>query len=241
VPNGEIFTTNIEKANQASGVASAQIRLLDSAGANTPGIWVPWSPFHKGSLDISSVGSMVGTVSLMASNAPQMPYNSFRLTVGGSATEDDVITVNINCGALTGGVITTTYTVGSGEDLDSITENLALAIRAAIQVALNNSNTINFNVTPSMLVVEYDDTGHTININWNHIDTPLDVVRTLSGGASVTVSVAAYDYGVGSAIPGCVATATGIIPFDCPATWLRAKVAGWSSGDITAMLQGNIP
>lgn len=244
VPNGEILRQNIGNPSQAQGVAESQILLLDDVAANDPGIWVPWSPFRNGSIEVSkSTGTaMVATISLMVSNAKLQPANSWQLTLGGTVTTGDVITVNINDGNFINGCIQAVYTVlVSDTTLDLVTTGLAAAINAAIATAIGKSNYLSFNLSPSLVYIASDSAAHTININWRSPLGSLTVSRTLSAGASETLAIAAYDYGEGQIVPGCALTALGIVAFDHPATWMKAKCTGYSAGVLSAIVQGNLP
>jgi hypothetical protein len=252
MPNGQIIRQNPPVPQNDGNNSYSQMLLLDAvqpAGGTDPGIWMPWLPFHKGSLevtsakDVNSTSTMSATITLMCSNAATQPPNAFQITLSSSITTGDVLTVTISCPALPNGQIVTNYTVLSTDTtLAILTASLAAAITAAIKVALQDTWTQDQNINAGNLYVTDVVGSHTININWLYPMPPIQVTVAKSGGASETIAVAPFDDGEGFAVgSSTTVTSIGNVVFDQPAAWIKAKCTSWVSGALTAIVVGVLP
>jgi hypothetical protein len=243
--NGQVNRAYPEVAGTIDGVGSRQLILLDAqSGGTSPGYWMPWAPFHKGSFEVT--GTFVGTVNMLISNAKDQPFNSYELTIGGTVHTGDIITVVVNSFAFLNGKVTVVYTVLSTDTtLAILTTSLIAAIDAAItaqanMVALGRS----VNLAASQIGAVAGTTTTTINVQWTYPFPPLTVTAAVTGaGATTTIASAPFDDGGGFAVTACTVTAPGNVQFDAIGTWIKADISAYSSdtGGITAIVQTSIP
>lgn len=247
MPNGQFLRQLPEVPQLAAGVASAHILLLDNVQANDVGKWVPWSPFSKGSFEIEAVGgSMSATIAMRLSNAATMPGNGSTVTVGGSATTGDVLTISLESPDFPNFNISASYTVVADDTLDTIATNLA----AALLVALNTVKAQEFaNGDPAQDSYQQAWSAASIQVTvssavisiFNQIPNFPDVavLTAVNSGATETLTVAQYDDGSGFDI--LTETSPGNTAFINAAAWVKAHCTNYSSGQLSALLVGAIP
>ena len=240
MPNGQVLLSNPEFPLSTEGTAVLQLLLLDKEDQVSPGYWMPWAPFHKGSFEVTN--TFTGTAKLKTSNAAECPPNIIQLTVGGTPHTGDILRVAIDCSSLYLGQLVATYTVINGDTLDTITAKLITAINAAIALQVNTVNdTQAVNLAASSILVESGG-SHLINIQYGYPLPPLTVTLSVTGPSHTTTLVGApYDNGDGFDVANCSLTAPGVVQFDACGTWIKAYVSAISDGEITAIVQGNIP
>lgn len=242
MPNGQILKSsrdNFSDISKQNGVAFAQYLLLDDVQAVDVGQWMPWAPFHKGSFELTSIGSFVGTAKLLASNAAVMPGNGVTLTVAGSETTGDTLTVAISHPFF--GTITAHYVVKNTDTTATlVATGLTAAINAAIRAVVAAS--INDYIdTSSAGEVSASSLNAVITILANWPITGFVVTTSLSVGATETLTQAQYDSGAGFLVPSCSVTAVGNVIFDQPAMWIKAAVSAYTSGGITGIVAACLP
>lgn len=244
MPNGDVIQGYPENSNLVTGVANRQILLLDSVGANDVGTWIDARPFSKGSLDLSCSGTMNANVSLLVSNAAQMPGNGFDINLTGSATPGDVVILLFQAAAFFDPGISVSYTVIVGDTLTTIAVALAALLNAALynaglhEVYGQTANTF----ASSFLATAVGPMVALVTQNPFPPNTlPMDLQATVSGAQTEIITITQYDSGLGWPVPGCTLTGIGFQAFTCPATWMKAAVTNWVSGTISLIAQLSLP
>ena len=254
MPNGQILRSSPSNAgdpslnlaaNSTDGVASAAFKMLDGVTGNDPGYWVPWAPFHRGGLQVTATDTFTGNIKIKVSNNELQPFNTVRLTIGGTPKTGDILLAQINCDSFMNGVILAQYTVKAGDNLAAVTAGLLAAINAAIfaQVqALNDTQQVNLAASIFQAITNSSDT---IDLCWQYPLEPLTVTTAVAGTSpTTTLAGAPYDDGTGFDLTGGSLTSTGFLSFDVCATWIKTYVSGFSTTGtpaITAIIQACIP
>lgn len=107
-------------------------RLINGvAAASLPveGLWTQAGWAKAQSLEVSGSMSTLA-LAIYGSNAPAPPLNTYTVTVGGSATQGDTLTLTFSNGNLGGGSRAVAYAVGASPSLNGIAAALAAAISA---------------------------------------------------------------------------------------------------------------
>jgi hypothetical protein len=259
MPNGDLVLGWPEVPSKANGIAYRQQKLLDAVTANDVGLWVPWYPFHKGSFEVdASSGTLTGTVALKFSNSAEMPANGFTVTVGGSVTTGDKMTVTLTSPEFSQGIITASYTAVAGDTVDTVAAGLAAALVAAISAELTSpivppyepsDSIIQGTVTPeqqaaagAIKVTNASSTAVIVIAWYTPIYTPA-LKSSVSAGATETLTDAQYDDGSGYTPAGCSVTSASLTTFDVPAMWIKSPLSGYNSSSdaVSCILYGVLP
>lgn len=236
-PNGDVLARYPEAPQQAGN--SVQLLLLDTVGAVDVGWWVPWAPFRNGSWEVTGITS--ATAKLWTSNAASMPGNGYTVTVGGSATLNDHVSITIHSPQLLNGYCIGTYVVQGGDSVNVIAAGLEAALTAALLVQQQQlANSEATAIAASEIVVSVNSAVITIITN-NPSVRYFTVTTNVTGAASETLTKAQYDSGLGFNPTGGSVTSNANVPFSVPATWIKSSCSAFSSGAVTAIVQGAIP
>ena len=254
MPNGQILRSSPSNAgdpslnlaaNSTDGVASAAFKMLDGVTGNDPGYWVPWAPFHRGGLQVTATDTFTGNIKIKVSNDEFQPFNTVRLTLGGTAKAGDILLAQINCDSFMNGAILAQYTLAVGDDLTAATTGLLNAINAAIlqQVqTLNDTQQVNL---AASIFQAISNASHTIDLCWQYPLEPITVTTAVAGTSpTTTLAGAPYDDGNGFDLASGTLTAPGFLSFDVCASWIKTYVSGFSTSGtpkITAIIQACIP
>jgi len=106
------------------------------------------------------------------------------LTVGGTVTAGDVLTVTFTSASIVGSPVSVNYTVQSGNSLFNIKNNIIAAIR-------NTTALANAGVSASL---PFSASGGPANLTWN-TDESVTVATSTSGGATETLTLGAVTTG----------------------------------------------
>lgn len=246
MPNGDVLRQQPGSAQvdleRATPVVSRQIKLLDAPGAADVGWWTPWAPLHTASVELS--GTFSATCQVLLSNAASMPSNGYTITVTGSETTGDTITVNILGPQFQNGALTTVYKVQSGDTTNNLlAASLAAAIQAAIKAADSIANEQSLG-SPAMLAgaIKVSVSTNVVTIATQQPMPWFNVTTSLSGGATESLAVAQYDDGSGQTVTGLSAlSSAGLTQFNAVGSWIKGKVSAYTSGNPTLIVTAVSP
>jgi hypothetical protein len=247
---GQTVAASIIEIMRAAGDVPAKFQLLDGITAADVGIWVPFAPFSNGTFEVSSTGT--ATIALKGSNGSIQPPNGWTVTVGGSAGTGDVLTLTITCPLLFNGNATASYTVLAGDTTTTIATGLAAAMNAVASTPPTGANVnlgsqlsnLQYGQEISNVAGQFQVTSSSavITVIWQaFLNTPVSLQKTLSAGATETLTIAQYDSGAGNVIAGCTFTASGEAVFNQPCAWIKAYTTAYSSGTISANVWATTP
>lgn len=222
----------VEGLSAISGPASINSTLLDAVSvANYEGVWAPWLFVKQGSLEVSGT---FATLSCQLFGTNQInPLNSYAITIAGSFTAADIITLNFTTPL---GVLAATYTVSGGD--------------TATVAAAGLKNFINTSSAFSAQGFQASNVAGVLTVTWptppflgagsystsNPAYSPIvTVTSSVSGSATETVAVAA---GSGGSALGSAITASGMTQFTLSARWLKVRITTLTGGNVTAIAQG---
>lgn len=222
----------------SSGPFDMAATIVDGAVApGTEGIWID-TGFCK-SLNLELFGSMSTLgVDVYGSNAPMIPLNQYVVTVGGSATAADILTLIFANQNLAVSPRNVAYTVPTSPTINGVAAGIAAAINAdtALQglgvsaAAVGAVITISSPSSPPG--AGYPPSGSPSSPPPSNAIVLTD---SLSGGASETLTIAAGTNGtkIGSTIAGFGFTSITTVP-----RWLTARVVTLTG--VGAVATGNV-
>jgi len=225
-----------------NGPQNGQSLLVDGVTAVPyEGVWLPASFYKAATLE---VGGSISTLSLQlyGTNALEQPLNTVTVTVGGSKTTGDVLNIEVINQNLSNGNVTVSYTVLSGDSINSTAAALAALINAnaGLQtlglsaIAVGGVITITFPSAPSNLANNPSLGSPSAPLTQNQCA----FVLTKSGGASETLTLA---NGTDGTVLGSAITALGLTAVSpLPVRWIKARVTTLTGGgaNVSAALAG---
>jgi len=217
---------------------SINSRLLDSvAAAPFEGVWLPTMFAKMGGIELS--GSMATlAVGLFGSNQFDPPVNYYEVTIGGSITVADVVTLVVNNPNLPGGSVSLAYTTVNGDSLTKAAAALAALIqgKAALAalgfMAANNSSAVIAISFPS--VPPGQGAPDTLPPPSQNLTT---ISGSSNGSATETVSAAV---GTNGTSLGASVTAFGFNSIAPVPRWIKARLTTLTGGGaaVTADFNG---
>lgn len=201
--------------------------ILADAVQSTPyeGVWVPWSLASSGSVELS--GSMSTVSAQLYGTNLISPLNALVVTIGGSATNGDVVSLNFNTPL---GVVTATTPIVTSETVTQMAAALAAFINASTAFAA--------------LGMSASSVAGALTVTWpvrfpgnNQVAPVVQVTSSVTGGASETVAVAV---GTTGSVMGAAFTTLGLSQISAQARWLKMRISTLTGGgaSVTAMAQG---
>jgi phage tail sheath gpL-like len=175
-------------------------------------------------------------VQLLGSNASQEPANLYTVTVGGTVTSTDVLTLTFANPNIVNGTEAVAYTAQGGDTTTTIAAALAAAINAD---TILNGLGITATSAVAVVTVTYpngvqpgQEGGSPTEPATQNVTV---ITGSLSGGATETLAVA--NASVGTNI-GIALTALGITPFSIlpPPRWIKAVVNTFTGTRVLANL-----
>lgn len=156
------------------------------------GVWVPTKFLKYGSLVVDASG-VVASIngSILASNAPELPLNTYTVTVGGTVTTSDPLALIFANPNLPGGSITVSY-VALGPDT---TTTIATALAAAINgsAALAAQAIIASSVGPVVTITFPSQAAATPSSSFSPSNTPppnqTALTETVGGSATEMLAI----------------------------------------------------
>lgn len=194
--------------------------LLGQAPCESP--WMPVSFAKSLSFDLEGSLSTI-SVQLLGSNSQSDPGNSYSITIGGSATANDVLSLQFQNPNLTGGTETVSVTAAGGETTAQLATALAAAINADTKLAALQ---ITASVSGSVITVNYPSAAPPNTAEGGSPTAPPNqnttvITGSVSGSATETITVANASTGasLGSAITAKGMTAVTPLP-----GWIKAQI-----------------
>lgn len=220
---------NFQGSPVGSSVAGSGILMPSSAAAPYEGLWIPTMWFAGASVELFGVISSF-SLDLYGTNADACPPNTSTITIGGSVTTGDTISIAVQNPALQSGR-TIAVTAVNGDTDATLAATLAQRITADSQLQ---------GVGLSAVAV-----GAVINLSWpsalswgNYPQpaNPMAFSITLSGGASETATLANGTDGekIGNSI-----IALGIIATPTYARFTKARLTAFSGTAISGVIAGH--
>lgn len=223
----------IEGLSAINGPASINAVLLDLVtSAGYEGVWVPWLFTKQGSLEISGTFATL-SCQLWGTNAIN-PLNSYTVTITGSATAADVITLTF---VTVPGTITASYTVAGGNTVTQMAAGLVAAVlanQAFAQQGIQATNVAGVvTVTWPSPAPFYGQGAYSTNNPGYAPNINLTAAVTGSATESVAIAPGAVGSSLGSAI-----TAAGMTQFTFSSRWLKLRITTLTGGNVSAVAQG---
>jgi hypothetical protein len=213
--------------------------LADSiVAANLPyeGLWVPIKFAKAASVELSGSISTLA-MDIWATNQLN-PLNTYTVTVGGSETDGDVLSLIFTNPLLPNGSETVTLTTAGGESTTAIAAALAAGVDADANLAV-----LGFRATSAAAVVTIEWPslpGFALNTEEGSppVGSTTILTTSKSGGASETLTVAVGADGF--KLNGTSLTALGLTNFtsSMPVAWMKARIGTLTGtgANITAAL-----
>lgn len=211
-------------------------RLMQQVSAAPfEGLWTPVGAAKTSSIEVNQTGTPTFTLGIWGRNTPDLPMNTYTITVGGSATQNDVVTATFANPNLPGGSEAVSYTVGATPTLNSVAAALAALITADANLsALGFSAT----ATGAVITVQFPSIAGSLAIG-QPADPALgnytQITTSLSGGATETLTVAVGADGFSL----LSINAIGFTAFPMPVNYIKARLTALTGGGtLTADFHG---
>lgn len=208
-----------------SGQASINALLADTlVTANFEGPWVPWMFSKQTSVEV--LGTFA-TLSCQLYTTNQLnPLNSYGITIAGTFTAADVITLTFTTPL---GVILATYTVIGG--------NTATIAAAGLRDFINTSSSF------AAQGIQASSAAGLLTVTWptppftrpSAVSPLITVSGASSGSSTETVAVAV---GSGGVVQGSAITGLGMTQLAITARWLKARITTLTGGNVSVIAQG---
>lgn len=205
--------------------------MAQASAAPFEGVWIPVGYAKVASVEVEGTFSGL-SVQLIGSNSIEPPDNKSTVTIGGSVTADDVVTLTFTNPLLPAGSTTAHYTVLSGDTTTLIAAGVAAAINANPLLAalgIRGAGAL------AVVTVAYPSTSPNEAPEGSSPTAPSSQNSTLitgavSGAATETVTVANASVGqnVGAALIAKGLTQLAITP-----RWLKAQIGTLNGGSAT--------
>ncbi len=212
------------------GPMAGFLRLVQGAvTAPTQGPWLPCGLFQAASVDIEGSSSTI-TAGVRLANTLAAPLNGYTVTIGGSVTAGDVVSVSV--ASSLAGSVTVSHTVASGDTIGIIAASLASSLGenealAAAGFVVNEGSAIVTMTFPSLAAgMNWQDSGAAVD--GFATAPPIDcvsVTASVGGAATETATVSLVNNGMSE---GSLSTNPGRLE-------LPSLPARWVQGNVTAL------
>lgn len=213
------------------GPMAGFLRLVEGAvAAPTQGPWLPCGLFKSVSVDAEGSASTIAAAVRVA-NTLSPPLNGYTVTIGGTVTAGDVVSVSV--ASSLAGTVAVSHTAASGDTVGTIAAALASSLQADAALAaagfvVNEGSAIITMTFPS-LAPGMIWQGNGMAIDALGTSPPINcvsVTTSVSGSATETATVGLVNNGTAvgslSAIPGHFSVTT------LPARWIQGNVTALS-------------
>lgn len=201
------------------------LQLLDNASvAPTEGLWLPARFAKTGSIELAGSMSTV-SVSLLGTNQLADPLNQMALTVGGTITTGDIVTIKATNTNLPGGSASVAYTVVGGDTTTTIGAALSALMNASLGMTAIG---VTAQAAAGVITASFPSIFANDGTNGSNYATgagPANITTftaSVSGAATETVTVAGVTT-IGSAV-GSAITALGLTQITVLPRWIRARL-----------------
>lgn len=213
--------------------------LLDAAAvAGTEGLWLPTRFAKTGSIEFA--GSMTTmSASILGTNQMGEPLNQYTLTIGGTVTTNDIVTITAANPNAAGGTVAVPYPAIGGDTTTTIATKLTALINANIGMAgLGVTATSAGAVITTSFPSIWPQGNAEVPVYSVFFGNTTTFTGASSGSSTETVTVAPVTT-IGSAI-GSAVTALGITALSILPRWMRVRLTTLTGGgaNITATFSG---
>jgi hypothetical protein len=218
-----------------AGPFGLRAQLLSSVtAAPFEGLWTPVAGAKIGSIEANGTISTL-EIDIYGTNAPAgFPSNTYTVTVGGSATQNDVVGLTFTNPLLPGGAESVSYTVGATPSLTTVAAGLVAAILADTNLSALGFAASNL---AGVITVTWPSIAPQTSAGGDQYGTPSSpamgsltgISTTLSGGASETLTVTA---GTDGYLLTKI-TALGFTALTLPMRYIKARLVSLSGGSAT--------
>jgi hypothetical protein len=225
-----------------NGPYGLRSQLLASAtAAPFEGLWTPIAGAKVGSIEVNGTESTI-EVDIYATNNPSAsPSNTYTVTVGGSATQNDVVGLTFTNPLLPNGSESVSYTVGATPSLTTVAAGLVAAILADTKLQALGFGASNL---AGVITITWPSVSPQSIAGGDPYATPSTPVMgsttaistTLSGGATETLTATAGTDG----FLLTKITALGFTLLTMPARFIKARLVTLtgSSPSVNAFYNG---
>lgn len=210
----------------------AQLAAVTSVGE---GVWILSAFAKAASVEVGGTFSAL-SIQLLGSNSPSEPINQYTMTVGGTVTTSDVLTLTFANPNLPAGTKAVAYTTIGGDTTTTIATALTAAINA--DTSLQRLGLLATSVG-AVVTITYPN-GYVGGQEGGSPSDPASqnttiVTASKNGGASETLTVANASVGqnVGAAITAVGFTQLAILP-----KWIKAVVNTFTGTNVLANFHG---
>jgi hypothetical protein len=218
-----------------NGPFGLRSQLLSSVtAAPFEGLWTPVGGAKIGSIEANGTIS-TAEIDIYGTNSPAgFPMNTYTVTVGGSATQNDVVGLTFNNPLLPGGSESVNYTVGATPSLTTVAAGLVAAILA--DTALATLGVVASNAA-GVITITWPSIAPETSAGGDQYGTPSSppmgsatgLTTTLSGGASETLTVTTGTDG----FLLTKITALGFTAITMPVRFIKARLVSLTGGSAT--------
>jgi hypothetical protein len=206
--------------------------LLSGVGAaQVEGLWIDTGFAKVASLEMLVSGAPTFEVDIWGSNAVDNPPNEYIVTIAGSATQNDTVTMNFANANVPGGTHGVLYTVPATPTINGVAAGIAAAINAD---AVLGPLGFQASAVAAVITITYPSVAPGITPSTTSSPGPSNftlLTDTLSGGATETVAIAVGSNGTKiSSISAAGLTALSILP-----RWITARLSSLSGGTTPSL------
>lgn len=207
--------------------------LMEGVTAVAEGLWVPTKYMKNASVEIS--GSMTTmSLAIVGSNQLPEPPNQVTLTIGGSVTVGDTVTVVVNNKNIpAGGSASVSYTTIGGDTTSTVAAALATRLSASLPIIACGIE-VN-NIAAAVITVQFPSVWPNAGLTGGSYNAAFQNVTTFSGsssGAATETVTAAAVTTIGTAI-GSAVTALGFVSLSLVPRWMKARLTTLTGGGAT--------
>lgn len=218
-----------------AGPFSLDAILADAVAAKFDGCWIDAGSIHAASLEITGSFSAV-SVDFYGSNDLPPPPNGYTVTVGGSVTAADTLTLTIGNRMLEGGELDVEYVPVDGDTTATIAAALAALITASPALAA-----LEISAAAGAAVLTLSYPSAVPPARWQSPSPTLPqpnnattVVSAVSGGATETLTVATLTNGTKIA----TLAALGLTAVTVMSRWIKARISALTGASVTCGYHG---
>lgn len=219
------------------------------------GPWIPIAGIKAGSLEVAgTLGGGTLSLQLVGTNDPQVAaVNRYTITVGGTITNNDTLSVTVKNPNLAGGTEQVTITAVTADTTTTLAAKLAAAIVADANLAALGIGATSTAAVVTLTFPSVNPAEPSSSTGWTQPTTNFTEISAtaVTGGATETLTVAADTGGtplpasaigsganpiVGASFPGLIALSA---PFPL---FIKARLAAMSgtSPSVTAALNASV-
>ncbi len=209
------------------------VLLSGQSSAPFEGAWVPLVGCLQATLEVTATSGTTFSGSLWGTNNPD-PVNSYAVTVGGTVTAGNVLTLTFSGGVLFSPAAVS-YTVQSSDTTSTIATQLAAAVAASTAVAVADisaqaSGAVVTITYPSGVSPTTPSVAPAGNPTMNQSLNAIEVSASSTGATTLTVANGTSGVSLATLSAGGMSTIT------MPISFVKLRLASVSGGSVSAFL-----